>query len=112
MAGLVPATHDRGPGMVGREAYIVVTSEFADRMWKHREGVYPGFTERYGLKRLVWCGPHESMIAAVQREKSLKKYKREWKINLIERDNPHWDDLYPQIFGSDCVPGWPAQGRP
>jgi putative endonuclease len=113
--------------MVGHEAYIAVyiltnrkhgtlyvgvTSSLAQRLWKHREGLYPGFTKTYGLKRLVWYEAHESMIAAIQREKSLKKYKRDWKINLIERDNPHWDDLYPQLFGEDRVPGWPAQGRP
>jgi putative endonuclease len=46
------------------------------------------------LKRLVWYEQHESMIAAIPREKSLKKYRRDWKINLIERDNPHWNDLY------------------
>ena len=53
-----------------------------------------GSRKKYGLKRLVWYEQHESMIAAIQREKSLKKYKRDWKINLIERDNPHWNDLY------------------
>lgn len=74
--------------------YIGVTSNLKQRAWQHREGVIDGFTKRYGLKRLVWYEIFESMMAAIQREKSLKKYKRDWKINLIERDNPHWNDLY------------------
>jgi putative endonuclease len=53
-----------------------------------------GFTKKYALKRLVWYEQYESMNAAIQRGKSLKKYERDWKINLIERDNPHWNDLY------------------
>ena len=50
------------------------------------------------MKRLVWFEQHDSIVAAIQREKSLKKYKREWKINLIERDNPDWTDLFPQFL--------------
>jgi putative endonuclease len=83
--------------------YIGVTSTFLSRIVKHREGVFPGFTRRYGLTRLVWYEPRERMIGAIQREKSLKRWPRQWKINLIERDNPRWDDLYPQI--ADWVPG-------
>jgi len=64
----------------------------------------PGFTKRYGLKRLVWYEPHEVMTVAVQREKSLKEWPRQWKINLIERDNPHWDDLYAEVFEWTPVP--------
>jgi putative endonuclease len=70
-----------------------VTSNVRQRAWQHREGV-DGFTREYELKRLVWYERHESMTAAIQREKSLKKYQRDWKVNLIERDNPHWNDLY------------------
>ena len=95
--------------MVGKDAYIAVylmadryrgtlyvgvTSQLARRVWEHREGLYRGFTRTYGLKRLVWYEPHEEMTAAIQREKSLKRWPRQWKINLIERDNPHWNDLY------------------
>ena len=112
--------------MVGREGYIAVylltnfkygtlytgvTGNLARRMWEHREGVYPGFTKRYGLKRLVWYEPHESIIVAIQRERSMKKYRRDWKINLLERDNPNWDDLYPQLFGSDRFPEWPGEDQ-
>jgi putative endonuclease len=100
--------------MVGREAYIAVymmtnrkhgtlylgvTSQLIQRIGQHREGVIPGFTKTHGLKRLVWFELHESMTLAIHREKLLKKYKREWKTNLIERDNPHWDDLYPTLIG-------------
>lgn len=73
--------------------YIGVTSNLRLRASQHREGAIEGFTKKYGLKRLVWYERHDSMIAAIQREKSLKKYKRDWKINLIERENPHWADL-------------------
>ena len=98
--------------MVGRDAYIAVymltnrmrgtlyigvTSPLSRRMWEHREGLYRGFTKTYGLKRLVWYEPFEDMSNAIQREKSLKRWPRQWKINLIERENPHWDDLYPGL---------------
>ena len=79
--------------------YIGVTSQLPKRVWEHREGKVAGFTKKYGLKRLVWFEPHESMTAAIQRETSLKRYKREWKINLIERENPEWIDLYPWLMG-------------
>jgi putative endonuclease len=74
--------------------YIGVTSNLSRRVSEHREGVLPGFTRKYGLKRLVWHERFERMTSAIQREKSLKRWSRQWKINLIERDNPHWDDLY------------------
>jgi putative endonuclease len=75
--------------------YIGVTSQFLVRVSQHRDGVYEGFTKQYGLKRLVWYERRESMVGAIQREKSLKRWPRDWKINLIERDNPHWDDPVP-----------------
>ncbi|RAK61680.1 GIY-YIG nuclease family protein [Phenylobacterium hankyongense] len=77
--------------------YIGVTGQLVRRVWEHREGIVPGFTSKYGLKRLVWFEPFEGMLNAIQREKSLKRWPREWKINLIERENPHWDDLYDGI---------------
>jgi putative endonuclease len=92
--------------------YIGVTSQLYKRIFEHREGQVPGFTRTYGVKRLVWYEPHESMVAAIHREKLLKKYPRQWKINLIERDNPDWDDLYPALVGETCVLGWPGQARP
>jgi putative endonuclease len=77
--------------------YIGVTSQLVRRVWEHREGIVPGFTSKYGLKRLVWFEPFEGMLNAIQREKSLKRWPRQWKINLIERENPDWDDLYDGI---------------
>ncbi|HJV42966.1 GIY-YIG nuclease family protein [Caulobacter sp.] len=77
--------------------YIGATGYLSRRIWQHQEGLIPGFTKKYGLKRLVWYEPHEDMIAAFQRERSLKRWPRQWKINLIERENPYWDDLYPGL---------------
>jgi putative endonuclease len=83
--------------------YIGVTGHLLQRIWEHRQGVRPGFTRTYGLKRLVWYEPWDRIIDAIQREKSLKRWPRQWKINLIERENPHWNDLWPAI-----VPGGTA----
>jgi putative endonuclease len=80
--------------------YTGVTSRLVGRVLDHREGRIEGFTKKYGVHRLVWYEPHELMTAAIRREKSIKKYPREWKINLIERDNPHWDDLFPALVGT------------
>jgi len=87
--------------------YIGVTSELPVRIGQHREGCIAGHTARYGIRRLVWYETHTSMTVAIQREKSLKKYKREWKANLIERDNPHWDDLFPHLGGTTDYERWP-----
>lgn len=78
--------------------YIGATSYLNRRIWQHREGLVPGFTKKYGLKRLVWYEPHEDMVSAFQRERSLKRWPRQWKINLIERENPYWDDLYDSLI--------------
>jgi len=78
--------------------YTGVTSYLPARAAAHREGRQPGFARTYGCKRLVWFETHESMLGAIQREKSLKKYKREWKANLIEQENPDWADLYASLF--------------
>jgi putative endonuclease len=78
--------------------YVGVTSDLTFRISQHRAGEIDGFTKRYAIKRLVWFEPHDSIVEAIQREKSLKKYRRQWKINLIERDNPNWNDLYPGLF--------------
>src|SRR5689334_6361809 len=78
--------------------YTGVTSRLWHRAWQHVEGEVEGFTKRYGLKRLVWYERRSLMTEAIQREKSIKRWPRQWKINLIERDNPHWDDLYGQMM--------------
>ena len=77
--------------------YVGVTSDLLRRVHEHRTGVTPGFTKRYGLKRLVWFEQHEDISRAIQREKVLKHYVRDWKINLIEQENRWWDDLYPGL---------------
>jgi putative endonuclease len=83
--------------------YIGVTAYFHTRILQHREG-QGGFTRRYGLTRLVWYELHDVMTEAIQRETSLKRWPRQWKINLIETDNPAWDDLYSAVFEWTPVP--------
>jgi putative endonuclease len=70
-----------------------MTSDLLKRMWEHKNGVVPGFTRRYGVDRLVWFEAHQSHEAALQREKQIKEWRRDWKINLIERENRYWADL-------------------
>ncbi len=77
--------------------YIGVTSNLVQRIWQHREHAAQGFTERYDVTRLVWYEPHDTMESAILREKRLKKWKREWKIDLIEQTNPGWRDLWQDI---------------
>jgi len=77
--------------------YIGVTSDLMKRVWEHKEKVVPGFTTRYGVSRLVWYEAHDSAEGAITREKQMKEWKRDWKVNLIERENPHWEDLYPGL---------------
>jgi len=72
--------------------YIGVTSNLPARLWQHQTGATPGFSSRYGVHRLVFCEVHETMDTAIAREKQLKAWKRDWKIALIERDNPFWED--------------------
>ena len=73
--------------------YVGVTSNLPRRLFEHQHGLVPGFTSRYGVQRLVWFEEHDLVSAAIHREKRLKKYKRAWKINLIEALNPDWEDL-------------------
>jgi putative endonuclease len=78
--------------------YVGVTNDLLRRVSEHRQGLAAGFTKRCDVKRLVWFERHDRIDVAIQREKSLKKHKREWKVNLIERENPKWADLFPQFF--------------
>ena len=78
--------------------YIGVTSDLIQRAIQHRDGELEGFTKRYGLHRLVWYEPHDTIVAAIQREKSLKRYARDWKLNLIDAMNPSWEDLFPSLW--------------
>ena len=77
--------------------YIGVTNDIARRAWEHREGVVPGFTKTYGLNVLVFVEEYQWIQDAIHREKRLKHWKREWKVALIEKANPEWDDLYPTL---------------
>jgi putative endonuclease len=74
--------------------YIGVTNDIARRDHEHREGLAEGFTKDYGVKRLVYFETFEDINAAIHREDRLKKWKRQWKIDLIQARNPLWDDLY------------------
>ncbi len=77
--------------------YIGVTSDLIGRTWQHKNDVADSFTKRYGIKTLVWYEVHEDVMAAITREKQIKEWKRAWKIELIEKGNPYWNDLYLQL---------------
>jgi putative endonuclease len=77
--------------------YIGVTSDLVRRLWLHRHGIVEGFSRRYGVHRLVFYEHHEDIRGAIAREKQLKKWRREWKVDLIERTNPRWKDLYDDV---------------
>lgn len=74
--------------------YIGVTSDLIKRVWEHKQGFVAGFTKQYGVHDLVWYEQHEDMLAAIAREKALKEWKSAWKLELIEKMNPQWKDLY------------------
>ncbi len=74
--------------------YIGVTSDMARRIEEHKSGTVPGFTEKYGVHRLIWYEDHFDMRDAIKREKALKGWNRQWKIDLIEKTNPEWHELF------------------
>ena len=78
--------------------YIGVTSDLVRRVWEHRNGLVAGFSQRHRTHLLVWFERHETMESAIVREKRLKEWKRGWKLELIEAENPAWRDLYPDIL--------------
>ena len=80
--------------------YIGVTSNLIQRVWQHKQGIAEGFSQRYGTKSLVYFEQHESMESAILREKQMKKWRRQWKLNLIAEQNPDWDDLWESILGA------------
>ena len=90
--------------------YVGVTNDLVRRVTEHRDGVVPGFTKRYSVHMLVWFEEYGDIQDAIAQEKRLKRWRRDWKRNLIERENPHWADLYPAIVGvgpgsaRHCVP--------
>jgi len=77
--------------------YIGVTSDLVQRIWQHRNDAVDGFTSKYAVHLLVWFEQHGTMESAIAREKTIKKWRRDWKLNLIESVNPQWRDLYADI---------------
>jgi putative endonuclease len=78
--------------------YTGVTSDLAARIYQHRNGLIDGFTKEHGCTLLVWFEAHDDLEEARLRELRIKKWKRAWKIELIERDNPQWYDLFETLF--------------
>ena len=85
------ATRKDGP------LYVGVTSDLTKRTFDHRAHTIPGFTARYNVDRLIWFEAHETAEAAIVREKRIKRWRREWKIALIETDNPEWRDRFDEV---------------
>ncbi|PUE15614.1 excinuclease ABC subunit C [Limnohabitans sp. MMS-10A-160] len=78
--------------------YVGVTNNLVRRIHEHREKLIEGFTSQYNVTRLVWFDQTDSIEEAITHEKRLKRWRREWKIELIEKTNPAWDDLYDGIL--------------
>ena len=78
--------------------YIGVTSDLIKRTWQHKNDSVEGFTKRYRVHRLVYYELHEDMESAIRREKQMKKWNRDWKLELIEKQNPDWRDLWEGIL--------------
>ena len=77
--------------------YVGITNDIVGRIYEHRTKAAPGFTSKYNITRLVWLEIYEDPISAISRERELKKWKRAWKVQLIEAQNPQWEDLYESI---------------
>jgi putative endonuclease len=101
--GRQPCVYILASGYLGT-VYIGVTSNLAARLDEHRSGTVVGFTSRYKVFRLVRYELFEDMPTAIKREKQLKAWRREWKCNLIERDNPEWNDLAPGLGLAEALP--------
>jgi putative endonuclease len=78
--------------------YTGVTSNLVQRIWQHKNDQVDGFTKRHQVHMLVWYEQHENMESAIVREKQIKEWKRQWKLDLIESSNPYWNDLYSTII--------------
>ncbi len=79
--------------------YVGVTNDLVRRVYEHREGLVDGFTKTHGVKCLVYFELYDEIEPAIQTEKTIKHWSRAWKVNLIERDNPHWTDLWDGLSG-------------
>jgi putative endonuclease len=77
--------------------YLGVTKDLVRRTYEHKSKAVRGFSAKYGADRLVWFEAHDDIVAAITREKEMKKWRRAWKLELIEKDNPQWLDLYDEI---------------
>ncbi len=77
--------------------YLGVTRDLARRVHEHKSKILPGFSQKYGVDRLVWYEEYPTAVEAIEREKDIKKWRRQWKVNLIEESNPDWADLYPML---------------
>jgi putative endonuclease len=77
--------------------YLGMTNDVVRRVYEHKSKVVAGFTKRYAVDKLVWFEIYDVALTAIAREKELKKWRRDWKIKLIEEKNPQWLDLYPEI---------------
>ena len=91
--------------------YIGVTSNLIQRVWQHREGVVEGFTKQHDVKTLVWYEQHATMESAISKEKAMKKWLRQWKLATIEKTNPYWRDLWPEIIGAEPPAVVPAKAE-
>ncbi len=80
--------------------YTGVTSVLTQRIWNHKNDVHEGFTKKYQVHRLVYFEEHQDIRDAIIREKQIKKWKRAWKIRLIEEMNPEWRDLYDDLLNA------------
>ena len=78
--------------------YTGVTSNLLKRVWEHKNYLVEGFTNKYGVRTLVWYELHNTMDSAIQREKAIKNWKRAWKLKVIEKMNSHWHDLYSDLL--------------
>ncbi len=78
--------------------YVGVTNDLVRRVWEHKEARIAGFSRKYYLKRLVYFEHHDDIVSAIQRETNIKRWPRAWKVNLITKDNPEWNDLYGQLL--------------
>ena len=78
--------------------YVGVTSDLIKRVWEHKNDVVEGFTKEYHVHELVWFEQHPAMDLAISRKKAIKEWKRAWKVELIQKSNPNWRDLYPDIL--------------
>ena len=81
--------------------YVGMTSDLAGRTWEHRERVMDGFTKRFWVDRLVYFEAHDNADVAAKRERAMKRWRRDWKIQLIEKSNPSWRDLFGDVVRAD-----------